>query len=809
MTHLIIRKVAVLGAGVMGTQIAAHLMNARVPVILFDLPAQEGPKNAIAQQAIAHLRKLKPAPLGLAADAQFIECANYEDHLEKLKECDLVIEVIAERIDYKHDLYQKIAPALSNNTILVSNTSGLSIAELGKVLPAELKARFCGVHFFNPPRHMQLVELIATPDTSADLLNGLEAFLTNTLGKGVVRTKDTPTFIANRVGTFAMLAVMAETEKFGLSIDLVDDLTGKRLGHPKSATYRTVDIVGLDTWSYVIKTMRDNLADDPFSSLYQTPALLTKLLNEGALGQKNGVGFYKKVGKTVTVIDAKLNEYVASGTKADPLIERILARSSNERLKLLRESAHPQAQFLWSIFRDIFHYAAVHLETIANNARDVDLAIRWGFGWSEGPFETWQASGWQQVAQWIKDDIEAGKALSNAPLPAWVFNGPVADQGGVHTPTGSWSPMAGAFVAHNKTGDQDKPLFRTSLFGEQQTHPSEYGKTLLETNAVRIWVDPSRAEDDLVIISFKTKLNTISPDVLEGLTQAIEIAEKDYKGLIIWQPSSLQADGAFCAGADLKSLLPKFMAGGASHVEPVLVQFQRTMQRLKYAQVPVVSAIAGLALGGGCELALHSAKRVAHFESYIGLVEVGVGILPAAGGLKEIALRAAQMAQCTSRKRGDLIEFLQGSFQNVALAKVSGSALEARSMNYLKETDPIIFNRYELLETAKREARAMAAAGWRPPLRPTGIPVAGKAGIAAFKSYLVNLCEGGFISDHDLLISSAIAEVICGGTVEAGSLVDEEWLLKLERKACVALTGNKKSQERLMGMLQTGKPVRN
>lgn len=809
MTHLIIRKVAVLGAGVMGAQIAAHLVNARVPVILFDLPAQEGPKNAIAQQAIAHLKKLKPAPLGLAGDTQFIECANYEDDLEKLQECDLVIEVIAERIDYKHDLYQKIAPALSKTAILVSNTSGLSITELGKVLPAELKARFCGVHFFNPPRHMHLVELIATPDTSADLLNGLETFLSNTLGKGVVRAKDTPTFIANRVGTFAMLAIMAEAEKFGLSIDLVDDLTGKRLGHPKSATYRTVDIVGFDTWSYVIKTMRDNLTDDPFYPLYQTPALLTKLLDNGALGQKNGAGFYKKEGKTVTVFDAKLNQYVASGAKADALVERILARSSTERLKLLRESTHPQAQFLWSIFRDIFHYAAVHLETIANNARDVDLAIRWGFGWSEGPFETWQAAGWQQVAQWIKADIEAGKTLCSVPLPAWVFNGPVADQGGVHSPTGSWSPMAGAFVAHNKTGEQDKPLFRTSLVGEQQIHPSEYGTTLLETNAVRIWVDPRRAEDDLVIVSFKTKLNLINPDVLDGLTQAIEIAEKDYKGLIIWQPSSLQADGAFSAGADLKSLIPKFMANGANIIDPVLAHFQRTMQRLKYAQVPVVSAIAGLVLGGGCELAMHSARRVAHFETYMGLVEVGVGVLPSAGGLKEIALRAAQMAQRTSKKRGDLIEFLQSPFQNVALAKVSGSALEARSMHYLKATDPIIFNRYELLEIAKREARALAAAGWRPPLRPTGIPVAGKAGIAALKSYLVNLREGGFISEHDLLISSALAEVICGGAVEAGSLVDEEWLLKLERKVWVALIGTKKSQERIMGMLQTGKPVRN
>ncbi len=809
MTHLIICKVAVLGAGVMGAQIAAHLINARVPVILFDLPATDGPKNGIAQQALAHLKKLKPAPFGLPEDAQFIECANYEDDLEKLKECDLVIEAIAERMDWKHDLYQKIVPALSQTAIFASNTSGLSIIELSQVLPAELKTRFCGVHFFNPPRYMPLVELIATPDTRTELLDGLELFLTNTLGKGVVRAKDTPTFIANRVGTFAMLSVMAQAEKFGLSIDLVDDLTGKRLGHPKSATFRTGDVVGLDTWSYVIKTMYDNLADDPFFPLYQTPALLTKLLNKGAFGQKSGAGFYKKEGKSIKVFDTQLNDYVTSGAKADPLIERILARGSTERFKLLRESTHPQAQFLWSIFRDIFHYAAVHLEAIADNARDIDLAIRWGFGWSEGPFESWQAAGWQQVAEWIKADIDAGKALSNAPLPAWVFSGPVADHGGVHSPAGSWSPLAGAFVAHNKIASQDQHLRRVSLVGEQHIDPFEYGTTLLETNAVRVWVDPRSGEDDVAVVSFKTKLNTISPDVLDGLTQAIEIAEKDYRGLIVWQSASLQTGGAFSAGADLKSLLPKFMAGGVNNVEPVVAQFQRTMQRLKYAQVPVISAIAGLALGGGCELAMHSAKRVAHFESYIGLVEVGVGILPAGGGLKETAVRAAQAAQRAGKKKGDLIEFLSTPFQNAALAKVSSSALEARAMGYLDASDPIVFNLDELLNTAKREARTLAAAGWRPPLRPTGIPVAGKAGIAAIKLHLVNLREGGFISEHDYLISSYIAETICGGNVETGTLVNEEWLLDLERKAFVALLGTKKSQERMMATLQTGKPVRN
>ena len=397
MTNFIVKKVAVLGAGVMGAQIAAHCINAKVPVVLFDLPAKEGPKNGIVLRAIENLKKLSPAPLGNKDDAALIEVANYEDNLAALAGCDLIIEAIAERMDWKHDLYKKVAPHIGANAIFASNTSGLSINKLAEGFDDELKARFCGVHFFNPPRYMHLVELIPTASTRPEILDQLEGFLASTLGKGVVRAIDTPNFIANRVGIFGMLATIREAEKFGLSVDVVDDLTGARLGRAKSGTFRTADVVGLDTMGHVIRTMQDNLKDDPFYPVYETPELLGKLVAAGALGQKAGAGFYKKVGKDIQRFDAAKGDYVPGGGKADDLVGRILKeKDPAKRMKALHDSTNPQAQFLWAIFRDAFHYIAVHLESIADNARDVDFALRWGFGWNQGPFESWQAAGWQQ-----------------------------------------------------------------------------------------------------------------------------------------------------------------------------------------------------------------------------------------------------------------------------------------------------------------------------------------------------------------------------------------------------------------------------
>ncbi|NYG33272.1 3-hydroxyacyl-CoA dehydrogenase/enoyl-CoA hydratase family protein [Sphaerotilus montanus] len=797
MSRFNVRQVAVLGAGVMGAQIAAHLVNVQVPVILFDLPAKEGPKSAIAQKAIDNLKKLKPAPLGVGDDASRIRAANYEEHLDLLKDCDLVIEAIAERMDWKHDLYAKIAPFIAPHAILASNTSGLSITTLSDGLPDALKPRFCGIHFFNPPRYMYLVELIPTPTTEARYLDQLETFVTSTVGKGVVRAKDTPNFIANRVGIAGMLATIHEAQQFGLSVDLVDDLTGKKFGRASSGTFRTADVVGLDTMAHVIRTLQDNLgpdkANDPFFPSYATPPVLSALIAKGALGQKVGAGFYKKAGRDILRLDAAKGEYVPSGGKADPIIDRILKKPAAERLKLLRESSNPQAQFLWAILRDSFHYVAVHLATIADSAREVDFAMRWGFGAKQGPFELWQEAGWQQVAKWVQEDIDAGKALCNAPLPAWVFDG----RTGVHTLEGSWSAAAGTYVPRSALPVYQRQHFPESLVGAGAVDPLKSGTEVFRNEEVRVWT----LDGEVLIASITAKLHLISPTVTEGLLKAVELAEAGYQGLVIWSP-----DDVFSAGANLESLMPVFMKLGAKGIAPEEKKLQDMMLRVRYASVPVVAAVRGMALGGGCELAVHCAQRVAAMESYVGLVEVGVGLIPGGGGLTYVARRAAERA--ASVPGSDLLAFLKDGFQAAAMATVGTSALESRKLGYLLDSDIVVPNKDELLHVALSQAKALANAGYRAPVKAM-FPVAGRSAIATIKASLVGMRDGGFISQHDFHIASLIADVVCGGEVDAGTLVTEEYLMALERKHFCALLEHPKSQERIMGMLQTGKPVRN
>ncbi|WP_397412615.1 3-hydroxyacyl-CoA dehydrogenase NAD-binding domain-containing protein [Polaromonas sp.] len=802
MSRFQVKKVAVLGAGVMGAQIAAHLVNLKVPVVLFDLPAKEGPKNGIVSRAIEGLKKLKPAPLGVPEDAALIQQANYEEHMEVLKECDLIIEAIAERMDWKTDLYHKIAPFIAEGAIVASNTSGLSITKLSEALPESIKPRFCGIHFFNPPRYMTLVELINTPTTDPRVLDDLEAFVTSGLGKGVIRAHDTPNFVANRVGIAGMLATMKEVENFGLTYDVVDDLTGKKLGRASSGTFRTADVVGLDTMAHVIKTLQDNLDEksDPFYASFGTPDVLKKLLELGNLGQKSQAGFYKKVGRDVLRFELDSEEYVPGGQKADEVYTRMLKRPAGERLRLLRNAEGPQGQFLWAILRNSFHYAAVHLATIADNARDVDQAMRWGFGMKQGPFELWQEAGWLDVATMIQEDIAAGKALCKAPLPEWVFKGPVAEAGGVHTAQGSWSASAGQFVARRALPVYERQHFPEKLLGEALPDFMTAGTTLHEDDAIRLWTLAGE-QGDVLIASIKTKMHAISPDVVEGLAMGVDLAEKSYKGLVIWSN-----DEMFSAGADLQAMLPAFMMAGVSAVEGAEAEMQRVMLKLRYAAVPVVSAVRGLALGGGCELAVYSAKRVAAMESYIGLVEVGVGLVPGAGGLTYIARRAAENAASSTNK--DMLPFLTEGFTAAAMAKVGTSAIESRKIGYLLDSDVIVPHKDELLYVALNEARALFNSGYRAPhKRP--FPVVGRSGLATIKGQLVNMRDGGFISAHDFHIASLIANVVCGGDVDAGSLVTEEYLMTLERKAFCALLEHPKTQERIMGMMSTGKPVRN
>ena len=824
---LVVRKVAVLGAGVMGAQIAAHLINARVPVMLFELAAKEGDPNGNVLKAIANLKKLEPSPLATKDVADLIEPANYDQHLEALRDCDIVIEAISERMDWKADLYRKVAPFLGEHTIFASNTSGLSINRLAASFPEQQRPRFCGVHFFNPPRYMHLVELIACDGTDAAILDELERFLVTTLGKGVVRAKDTPNFIANRVGVFSMLATIHHAERLGIGFDTVDALTGSLIGRPRSATFRTADVVGLDTFAHVVHTMRDTLPEDPWHKYYGVPAWLQGLIDQGALGQKTRKGVYQKVGRDIHVLDLKAGSYRNADGKADEAVVEILKNKNvAERFAQLHASTHPQAQFIWSIFRDTFHYCALHLASIAHNARDLDFAIRWGFGWDTGPFEIWQSAGWRQITDWIVADIAAGRAMVKAPLPAWAVN---PSRTGVHRPDGSFAPVPDAYQSRSALPVYRRQPFPDKLVGEER----RYGSTIFETDGVRCW----HTGDDIAIVSFKSRMHAIGDDVLEGVQQAIDEAERNYAGLVIWQ-----TEAPFSVGANLKKtpagggqkraapsalgklfksvkreaeslalkaarqigVADQLMAGKLAEVEHLVEQFQITTQMLKYSMVPTVAAVDGLALGGGCEFLMHCDRTVATLESYMGLVEVGVGLLPAGGGCKEFAMRAAAEA-----KGGDISPFLQKYFKAVAMAEVSRSGEHAREIGYLRPTDRVVMNRFELLEIAKSESRAMAAAGYRPPLRAKAIPVLGRSGISTIRAFVENMRAGGHISEHDDLIATKVATVMCGGDIEGGSLVDEQWFLDLERQHFMELIATEKTQARIEHMLKTGKPLRN
>ena len=794
MERLRVRRAAVLGAGVMGAQIAAHLANAGVPVLLFDLPAPAGDPDGIVKKALEGLKKLDPAPLAAPEVLAGIEAANYGTGLAKLADCDFIVEAIAENIGWKEDLYRRIGPWVKPGAILASNTSGLSIARLAEAVPEALRPRFCGIHFFNPPRYMALVEIIQAPHSAPAMLDALETWLTTHLGKSVVRARDTPNFVANRVGVFSLLAVMHHTARLSLGFDEVDALTGPRIGRPKSATYRTADVVGLDTLAHVVKTLFDTLPEDPWHGHFRTPAWLDALIARGALGQKTRGGIFRKAGKDIQVLDLALQDYRAAAYEVAAEVADILKlKDPAARFAALRASSHVQARFLWAIFRDVFHYCACHLADIADNARDVDLAMRWGFGWALGPFETWQAAGWSAVAEAVEADIAAGETMANVPLPAWVK----ARAGGVHEAAGSWSAAESALKPRSTLSVYGRQLYPDRVLGEA---PDDPGTTLWQNAGVRLWTHPE--DPGIAILSFNSKAHTIGDEVLDGVEEAVSRAEAGFDGLVIWH------EAPFALGANLQQVSDAVARGEFERLDATVARFQRTSMRLKYAGVPVVAAVQGMALGGGCEFLMHAPRQVAALESYVGLVEAGVGLIPAGGGCKEFALRAARLAARTATP-GEVFPYLQGVFQNIALASVAKSALEARRMGFLREADPVVFHSRELLYVALKEARALAESAYAPPLPARQVPVAGRNGIATLELMLVNMLEGGMISAHDYKVARSAATALCGGDVETGSRVDEAWLLAVEREGFMELLKTPETQARIRHTLETGKPLRN
>ncbi len=781
-----IQKVAVLGAGVMGAQIAAHFANVHIPVYLFDLPGKKDP-NEIVQAALKAMQKQNPAPFAAENAPSYITPCNYQDDLEKLKNCDLIIEAVVEQKAIKKDLYTKVAPFIQANAFFASNTSGLGIEQLASYLPAQLQARFFGMHFFNPPRYMPLLELIVPKNCDKDALLPLETFIVSTLGKSVVYAKDTPNFIANRIGVYSMLITCVHAKNYNIPFEVVDQLTGKYIGRAKSATFRTADLVGLDVFAHVVATMDQELKEDPFHKQYQLPDWLCALIEKGALGAKTKAGIYKKKSDGLYVWDLDSNDYRLSDQKASKAVKTILKEKDWAlRLEGLRNCEEAQAQFLWACFRDLFHYCAATLPEIAENARDVDLAIRWGFGWSQGPFEIWQEAGFSTICDQIKAAIDQKQSLVDTPLAAWTFDKAVAK--GVFTEQGAYAPLAKTWQKRSDLAIYQRHFFPDALPGES----FDEGTTLYENDGVRLW----HQGDDIGILSFKSKMNTMGDAVLVGIEEAIVHAQEKCRAMVIWQRHGEN----FSVGANLQEFAEKFMFEGPEALEAAVAQFQITVQKVRYARIPVIAAVHGMVLGGGCELMMHCDQVVAALETYVGLVEVGVGILPAGSGCKEMAYRAAQAENPK--------QALEKYYKNIAMGEVAKSAYRAKEMGYLQERDLIVAHKHELLYIAKKQASLLADLSYHPPQAPM-IPVFGMDQIATIKMLLVNMRDGGFISKHDDLIATKIASVMCGGDLNAGTLVDSNWFLRLERQAFMELILTQESQDRVQYMLEKGKPLRN
>ena len=784
-SNRLIRRVAVLGAGVMGAQIAAHLSSAGLPVLLFDLAGKDEP-NGVVKGALKRLGKLKPSPLASSKVLEGITPCNYDSDLARLRECDLIVEAIVERRDLKQSLYEDVAPHVREDALFATNTSGISIGELATALPEALRPCFCGVHFFNPPRYMHFVELVPHAGTDGDVLDRLEGFLTMVVGKGVVRAKDTPNFIGNRIGVFAILAVLHHAERLKLPLDLVDRLTGPGIGRPKSATMRTSDVVGLDTMKHVVDNLAETLGGDPWHEYFKLPGWLETLIEKGALGQKSGAGIYRKGKGGIEVIDPDTGEYrPVKSALTDEMRAFLKERDPRKKYTMLKDIDHPQADFLRSVFRDLFHYSACLLGEIAHSARDVDFAMRWGYGWKLGPFETWQAIGWSELATDLEKAIADGRTMSDTKLPDWV-----KERDAVHTPEGSWDAASGKLAPFSSHPVYKRQVFRERVVGE----PAPEFDTLYENDGVRLW----DLGDGVAVLSFKSKGHTVGPAVLAGVNKALEFAERECKAMVIWQDSE-----PFSYGANLKEI-GEGVAKGTLDPEKMIEDFQRTSLALRYSALPTVAAVRGMALGGGCEFVLHCDRVVAALESYIGLVEAGVGLVPAGGGTKEFALRAAQ-----ETGPGWLFDRLAKRFELIGLGKVASSAQEAKEFGFLRASDVVVFHRDELLHVAKAQALAMYESGYRPPRVPAGIPVMGRTGIANVKAQLVNMLEGGYISEYDFELGTRIADILCGGEVDEGQRVTEDYLLALERKHFLELLQQDKTLARIEHTLKTGKPLRN
>jgi 3-hydroxyacyl-CoA dehydrogenase len=795
-----ITKVAVIGSGIMGSGIASHLAGIGLEVLLLDitpkelLPEEEElslehpkVKNRIVNQALSKSLKSKPSPIYHQGFASRIQTGNLDDDLHKIKNVDWIIEVVVERLDIKKQVFEAIEKHRTPGTLISSNTSGIPIGLMSEGRSDDFQQYFCGTHFFNPARYLRLLEIIPGPKTKPEVLSFFEDFGTRFLGKRVVVAQDTPAFIGNRIGIFSIQSLFHSVSTLGLTVEEVDKLTGPVIGRPKSATFRTVDVVGLDTLVHVANGIKEHCPQDERHELFSLPSFVTDMMSKNRLGAKTGEGFYKKTKKPdgsseILTLDLNTLAYRPQQKAKFETLEKTKSISEVEdRFRVLCDGTDKAGEFYRSVFGDLFAYVAHRVGEITDRIYKIDDAMKAGFGWQHGPFEIWTALG-------LEKGIELAKAKGHE-LPEWVTT---LHQNGA---TGFYA----LDQQHTTYYNQDAKTF--------ERIPGRDAFIILDntrkTNSVYKNPDFELLDlgDGIVCAEFRSKMNTIGAEVLTGLNKAVEIAENQFEGLVVGNQGA-----NFSVGANLGMIFMLAVEQEYDELHMAIKYFQDTMMRMRYSKIPVIAAPHGMTLGGGCELSLHADRVVAAAETYIGLVEFGVGVIPGGGGSKEMALRAAD-----TFKKGDLeLNALREYFLTIAMAKVSTSAYEAYDLGILqKGKDIVVTNSDQQLATAKAYARIMADQGYTQPIQKTDIKVLGRQALGAFLVGTDSMVAGNYISEYDRKMADKLAYVMSGGDLSASTTVSEQYLLDIEREAFLSLCGERKTLERIQHMLKTGKPLRN
>lgn len=783
-----IRKVAVIGSGVMGASIAAHLANVGIPVLLLDIVPKEAfhlndkkARNRFGLAALGRLRKQKPAPLTKADNIRLIEVGNLEDDVKRIAEVDWTVEVVTERLDIKQSVFSQVDKYRKKGSIVSSNTSGISIHAMADGRSDDFKQHFLGTHFFNPPRYMTLLEVIPTRYTAPEVIDYFKKFGEEALGKGVVLAKDTPNFIANRIGTYGLQITVKEMLDKGYSVGEVDSITGPLIGRAKSATFRTLDVVGLDTYIHVADNVKENASDENERQAFEVPDFLYKMAEKGWIGSKAGQGFFLKKGKDILQLNPETLTYEPREKLDAPSVRAAKAlKSPRQKLKALAFADDRAGTFLWSILKPMLLYSAEKAGEIADSIYAIDTALKWGFNWSYGPFETWDALGFSEALEKMRAEGER--------IPAWINE--MAEKG----LTSFYKEEHGETFYYHKGNYARVPRDGKTIYLHTL---KELDKVIKENNGASL-IDIG---DDIAVLEIHSLNNALGPDVLSMIRQSVEEVEKNYKGLVLASESK-----HFCVGANLALMLFEAQDDNFFELDLTIRQFQETMLSMKYAARPVVAAPFSMTLGGGAEICLAVDAVQAGMESYIGLVETGVGLIPGGGGTKELYLHLLERS--APGISADVIKTAARAFELIATAKVSTSAAEAKDMGFIRPADVITASRDHLVYQAKQRALAIYEQGYRPPVKPA-IPVAGESGYATMVMGAEMMKRAGFASDYDLVIGKKLAHVLSGGGLPEGTTISEDDMLNLEREAFLSLLGEPKTQERMQYMLARRKPLRN